>query len=129
MTLLRSLMTGLGASLATAILLLATEPRLAIVWDEGFTLGREERLGSWFRAMWDPSDFAAAWRRPRPGEELLMPDGTTPPRHDQVDSRSKLLWNPRVVEWFWPFAREEPHGHPSFYALVGLLGDLIAPSR
>ena len=30
--------------------------------------------------------------------------------------------------WFWPFAREEPHGHPSFYALLGLLGDFVCPS-
>lgn len=128
MTRFRLLLTGLGTSLATAILLLATEPRMAIVWDEGFTLGREERLRCWFRAMGNPATFAAEWRRPRPGEELLMPDGTTPPRHRQVGTRSKLLWDPPVVEWFWPFAREEPHGHPSFYALVGLLGDLVAPS-
>jgi 4-amino-4-deoxy-L-arabinose transferase-like glycosyltransferase len=32
------------------------------------------------------------------------------------------------VEWFWPFAREEPHGHPPFYALVGLAGNVLAPS-
>jgi hypothetical protein len=128
MTRFRLLLTGLGAGLATAILLLATEPKMAIVWDEGFTLGREQRLRAWFRAMWDPAAFAIQWKRPRPGEELLMPDGTTPPRHDQVDSWSKLLWTPRVVDWFWPFAREEPHGHPPFYALVGLLGDLVAPS-
>ncbi len=32
------------------------------------------------------------------------------------------------MAWFWPFAREEPHGHPPFYALLGLAGDVIAPS-
>ncbi len=128
MTRFRLLMSGLGTSLATAVLLLATEPRMAIVWDEGFTLGREERLRSWFRAMWDPAAFAAEWRPPRPGEELLMRDGATPPRQRQVRTRFQLLWDPSVVEWFWPFAREEPYGHPSFYALVGLLGDLVAPS-
>ena len=32
-----------------------------------------------------------------------------------------------MIAWFWPFAREEPHGHPPFYALVGLVGDLLAP--
>ena len=32
------------------------------------------------------------------------------------------------MAWFWPFAREEPHGHPPFYALLGLVGDVIAPS-
>ena len=33
-----------------------------------------------------------------------------------------------VLAWFWPFAREEPHGHPPFYALLGLVGDVVAPS-
>ena len=37
-------MVGLGVSLATAALMLATEPSMAIGWDEGYTLGREERL-------------------------------------------------------------------------------------
>ena len=35
---------ALAIAVATAALLLATEPRLAIVWDEGYTLGREARL-------------------------------------------------------------------------------------
>ena len=34
----------------------------------------------------------------------------------------------RVLAYFWPFAREEPHGHPPFYALLGLAGDLLAPT-
>ena len=34
----------------------------------------------------------------------------------------------RCSAWFWPFAREEPHGHPPFYALLGLVGDVLAPS-
>ncbi len=120
---------GLGISLATAILMLATEPRLAIAWDEGFTLGRQERLRLWFQALRDPAAFAARWRPPSPAEELLMPDRSSPPRRRQVDTRTKLLFDRRVVEWFWPFAREEPHGHPPFYALVGLLGDLLTPWR
>ena len=33
-----------------------------------------------------------------------------------------------MLAWFWPFAREEPHGHPPFYALLGLVGDVLAPS-
>ena len=28
--------------------------------------------------------------------------------------------DPAVLAWFWPFAREEPHGHPPFYALLGV---------
>ena len=33
------------------------------------------------------------------------------------------------MTWFWPFAREEPHGHPPFYALLGLFGDVLTPGR
>src|SRR4051794_40276282 len=112
--------------LATLALMLATEPRLAIVWDEGYTLGREARLREWFRALCDPADFAAHWRPP--ALELVQQVGAGPPRPDQIDSRSKLLFDTRVLAYFWPFAREEPHGHPPFYALLGLLGDVLAPT-
>lgn len=118
---------GLGVACLTLVLLLATGPRLAIVWDEGYTLGREERVRAWLRALRDPPAFAATWRPPSPLEDLVQPDGRRPPRPDQMDTRAKLF-DPRVIDWFWPFAREEPHGHPPFYALVGLAGDLLAPS-
>ena len=49
---------ALVVALVTATLMLATEPRLAIVWDEGYTLGREARLRLWFRALADPVAFA-----------------------------------------------------------------------
>ena len=39
----------------------------------------------------------------------------------------KLLFDRDVLAWFWPFAREEPHGHPPFYALLGLIGDFAGP--
>ena len=55
---------GLVVAVATAALMLATEPRLAIVWDEGYTLGREERLRLWFQAVQNPAKFAAHWRPP-----------------------------------------------------------------
>ena len=42
---------GLAVALATLWFMLATEPALAIVWDEGYTLGREARLRLWFRAL------------------------------------------------------------------------------
>ena len=58
----------------------------------------------------------------------MQPDGATPPRRDQIDTRAKLLFDPDVLAYFWPFAREEPHGHPPFYALLGLIGDLLAPT-
>src|SRR5438309_1692295 len=118
---------GLALMLATASLMLATEPGLAIVWDEGYTLGREARLRLWFTALRDPSGFAARWQPPV--EELVQTVGAPPPRRDQVDTRAKLLFDPTVLAWFWPFAREEPHGHPPFYALVGLIGDVLTPAR
>ena len=121
-------LVSFGVSVATAILMLATQPRMAIVWDEGYTLGREARIRDWFRGLRDPGRFAVEWQPARPTEDLVMKDGTWPPRREQVDSRAKLLFDRRVVEWFWPFAREEPHGHPPFYALIGLAGDFLAPS-
>jgi hypothetical protein len=115
----------LVVTLSTLALLLATGPRLAIVWDEGYTLGREQRLRLWFRALADPGRFAATWRPPT--VELVQRRGVPAPRPDQVDSRAELVFDPRVVAWFWPFAREEPHGHPPFYALVGIVGECLAP--
>ena len=109
-------------AIATLGLMLATEPKMAIVWDEGYTLGREARLRAWFRALRDPGGFAARWTPPT--LELVQQVGAPPPRPEQIDTRSKLLFNLRVLAYFWPFARQEPHGHPPFYALLGLVGDL-----
>ena len=122
---------GVGALLvgcATLAVMLASEPRLAIVWDEGFTLGREERVRLWLAALRDPAGFAARWVPPAPRTELVQQDQRPlpPPRRDEIDTTSKLL-GPKAMAYFWPFAREEPHGHPPFYAIVGLIGDLIAP--
>lgn len=118
----------LGATALTLTVMLATEPRLAIVWDEGYTLGREARLRLWFRAMKDPARFAADWQPPT--QELVQQrPGERPPRPDQVNSRSRLLFDPQILAWFWPFAREEPHGHPPLYALIGLAGDVLTPWR
>ncbi|MHB1561768.1 MAG: ArnT family glycosyltransferase [Isosphaeraceae bacterium] len=117
-----------AVAVATAALMLATEPSLAIAWDEGYTLGREARVRWWFRALADPPGFAAKWRPP--AVELVQADRhqVPPPTPAQINSRSKLLFDRDVVAWFWPFAREEPHGHPPFYALLGLAGELVAPS-
>jgi 4-amino-4-deoxy-L-arabinose transferase-like glycosyltransferase len=60
--------------------------------------------------------------------ELVQNVGASPPRPEQIDSRLKLLFDTRVLAYFWPFAREEPHGHPPFYAILGLLGDVLFPS-
>ena len=74
-------LVGLGVSFVTALLMLATEPRMAIVWDEGYTLGREESLRDWFRALRDPPRFAADWQPRPPDDELVQrPPSTPPPR-------------------------------------------------
>jgi 4-amino-4-deoxy-L-arabinose transferase-like glycosyltransferase len=124
LSLLKTLAGGAGVAVGTFCLMLATEPSLSIVWDEGYTLGREARVRSWLQAVSDPARFAAAWHPPR--EELIF-DRMRPPPADSIDTRAKLV-DPEVLTWFWPFSREEPHGHPPFYAIVGMIGDVIAPS-
>ncbi|HEV3163088.1 MAG TPA: glycosyltransferase family 39 protein, partial [Isosphaeraceae bacterium] len=116
---------GLAVAVATLVLMIETEPHLAMVWDEGYTLGREARIRAWFQALPDPASFAADWQPPR--DELVQPDSVRPPLSTAIDTRTKLF-DPLVLAWFWPFAREEPHGHPPFYAIVGMIGDAIAPS-
>src|SRR5947209_6723127 len=118
---------ALAVALGTLALMVATDSRLAVVWDEGFTLGREARVRRWFRALLDPPAFAARWEPPAPLSELVQQDRVPPPRPDQLDTRAELF-SPGVIAWFWPFAREEPHGHPPFYAIEGLIGDVLAPS-
>src|SRR6516165_11980649 len=95
----------IAVGVATFLVLLLSEPRLAIVWDEGFTLGRQQRVRLWFKAMLAPAAQAAAWH-PQLDRELVPPDGVKPPAANEIDTRWKLL-QPRVIEWFWPFAREE----------------------
>jgi 4-amino-4-deoxy-L-arabinose transferase-like glycosyltransferase len=112
------------AAISLAIMVV-TEPRLVIVWDEGYSLGREARLRTWFRALGDPAAFARRWQSPI--EDLVQPSRFLPPRADQLDTRAELF-SPAVLDWFWPFAREEPDGHPPVYALVGLVGDVLVPS-
>ena len=65
-----------------------------MVWDEGHTVRRELVLADWFARL------AAA------------PD---------ADSRA-ALFSRIELEHSWPFSREEPDGHPPFYALLGLAG-------
>ncbi len=66
----RVLLVSLGVGVATAAMMLATEPHLAIVWDEGYTLGREARLRDWFRALRDPRG-SRRLASPRPSEDLV----------------------------------------------------------
>ncbi len=73
-------LAGLGVGVATAILMLVTEPFMAIGWDEGYTLGREARLRQWFRGLADPAAFAAEWQ-PLPLDlELVQLKGSRPPQ-------------------------------------------------
>ncbi len=122
-------LVGVCVAFVSALLMILTEPMMAIVWDEGYTLGREESLRDWFRALGDPPRFAATWQPRQRDDELVQRPPTTPaPLREQIDKRSKLLFDSDVLAWFWPFAREEPHGHPPFYALLGLVGDFVAPT-
>jgi 4-amino-4-deoxy-L-arabinose transferase-like glycosyltransferase len=117
---------GLLIAAATLALMITTEPHLAIVWDEGYTLGREVRLRAWIRGLQDPEKFAQTWKPPT--IEWVQQAGAPPPTPNQVRTRTQLLFDSRVLAYFWPFAREEPHGHPPFYALIGLIGDVLTPS-
>ncbi len=125
-SLVNASLCGLGVALATLALMLATEPQMAIGWDEGYTLGREARLRDWFRLLGDPPRLGRSWKPP--ALELVQRDGTRPPPPEELDTRHELLFGRDALEWFWPFAREEPNGHPPFYALLGLVGDLVVPS-
>ena len=113
----------LAVAAATLALMVATGPRLALGFDEEISLRRMERVRSWLAAMADPPGFARGWD---PSRVRMLPDDSPPPGPADVSTRRSLL-RPAVVRWFWPFARQEPHGHPPFYVLVGLAGDALAP--
>ncbi len=115
---------GLGVTLLTFALLAGTVSRMPIVWDEAYTLSRIDRVRAWFSAMRDPTGFAQTWQpnRFRPLEDRLQAPGAA-----DIQSRGNLF-KPRILGWFWPFAREEPHGHPPFYAWVALVGDVLLPT-
>jgi hypothetical protein len=115
---------GIAVGLLALALMVATESRLPIVWDEGFTLIRLARVRAWLSAVRDPPGFAAAWQPAR--FVTAMEDRVRPLLASEVDTREKLF-SRRAIAWFWPFAREEPHGHPPFYALLALIGDGLAP--
>ncbi len=105
--------------------MIATEPMLALAWDEAYTLARLDRVHAWITALRDPTQFANQWQ---PDRLRPLEDRRTPPTRADIDTPGKLL-NGRNLAWFWPFAREEPHGHPAFYAVAALAGDLLTPGR
>ncbi|CAN5852757.1 hypothetical protein BH23PLA1_BH23PLA1_13470 [soil metagenome] len=99
------------------ILLTKTLNDYGMAWDEGFTVERVERLREWFaRIAGDTSLKHRAWS----------------PRMSQLDRRQDYLreagpaagspWSRESIRYYWQFAREEPSGHPPFYALLGLAG-------
>ena len=93
---------GLAVAACCLAFMIATEPYLAIAWDEGYTLGREARVRDWFRALRDPATFAARWQPP--SEDLVPPNRFPPPRPDQLPTRAGLF-SAVALDWFWPFAR------------------------
>ena len=76
---------GLAVAAISLAIMIATEPALAIVWDEGYTLGREARLRAWFTALRDPAAFAVRWQPPV--EDLVPPNPIPAPRRDQLSTR------------------------------------------
>ncbi len=82
--------------IAAAVLaaLLGTSRDYALAFDEAFTIDREITLAQWFAAVLEP------------------------PR---ASNRSDFF-SREVLEDYWRFSRQEPDGHPPFYALLGLAG-------
>jgi hypothetical protein len=74
--------------------LLGTSHDYGMVWDEGHTIRRERLLADWFSWLADP-----------------------PTSRGRAEAFSR-----RTLAIYWPFSREEPDGHPPFYALLGLGG-------
>jgi hypothetical protein len=78
--------------------LLGTSRDYALVFDEAFTVDREMTLADWFRMV------------------LAPPHG----------SRRSDFFSREALENYWRFIRQEPDGHPPFYALLGLAGWSVA---
>lgn len=85
--------TAINIALTVWTILLATSRDYGMVWDEGHTIRRERMLAEWMTWLVNP-----AWRT----------------RGDAFSSRT--------LAQYWPFSREEPDGHPPFYAMLGLAG-------
>src|SRR5262245_1033227 len=85
---------ALAVGLGARGAVLATGRDYAMVWDEGHTVRRERVLAGWFARVLDPP---------------------SPSARAEAFSR-------RELERSWPFSREEPDGHPPFYAELGLAG-------
>jgi hypothetical protein len=85
---------AVAIAFAALVLLLATSADTGMVWDEAYTVRRERVLGEWFASLFLPRTGSSLW----------------------------ASFEDRELERSWPFSREEPDGHPPFYALLGLAG-------
>jgi hypothetical protein len=101
----------------TLALLLATLGDYGMTWDEGFTVEREERLREWFaRVAGDTAPSRQAWS---PTLSMLERSSVY---HRRAGPAAGSPWSRESLRFYWQFAREEPNGHPPFYALLGLAG-------
>jgi Dolichyl-phosphate-mannose-protein mannosyltransferase len=98
-------------------LITATLNDYGMAWDEGFTVEREERLREWFaRVGGDSSPGSQAWPV---SLSKLEPRWVYVRR---AGAAAESPWSRESLHYYWQFAREEPNGHPPFYALLGLAG-------
>jgi hypothetical protein len=110
---------ALSAALSVAVLLLLTVTLsdYGLAWDEAFTIERVDRLHEWF--CWAGGDTDTSKRAWSPVSSNLEP---RPANFERLGPGSGSPWGREALSFFWPFAREEPNGHPPFYALLSLAG-------
>jgi hypothetical protein len=91
---------ALGVFAVALVVLLGTSAQFGMAWDEGHTVRREQILADWFAWIVDP-----------------------PPGHHRAE-----VFDQQALAVYWKFSREEPDGHPPFYALLGLAGWIAVES-
>jgi hypothetical protein len=74
--------------------LLVTSLDMGMTWDEGYTVGRDRLVADWFARLFSPASQGGGTR----------------------------AFEKQTLDRYWLFSREEPHGHPPFYALLGAAG-------
>jgi len=89
-----ALAAALSFSVLALLVLLGTSRHFGMVWDEGHTVRRDRLLEKWFSRLGAPMS-SSAWR---------------------------VAFQKHILDRYWPFSRQEPDGHPPFYALLGLAG-------
>jgi hypothetical protein len=107
---------GVLLATGTLVLLTVTINDYGIAWDEGFTIEREERLQEWFARAAGQGSPAAAW------SPLLSKLERRSAYLRRAGPEAESPWSRESLRFYWQFAREEPNGHPPFYALLGLTG-------